>query len=812
MRYLSALLRLMRVLLSAVAQTFLSVSIGAMFKCKTQTGMFVPLRFHCIESKKWYSVLRLGIFAWMFSLYIFQGVFAQKPLDSLRSETSLKEGMRFGISGHALWGLHSAQFRALALLDASRISCCSQNYVITPRLGFSASVFGEIPIFPQASIAARLGITGLSASFFQQDSLVFGGGVRPIPGVVGYYLQTSFLWLDIEPYFVFRPLPALFLQAGVGGKIALASAFEQYEQFILPPLPNVNWATFPYNEAKGSINGIAGFLPTASIGAGYEIPLATLGNSALLIAPEIFAHLPLGSLIAPEFLRARAANGGQNQGFWTMIALKGGFSLRLAPASPEASTETLPAKKQEIIPATPDSTRLASNVNPPPPAQTLPKVENIVPEKKTVESSSNQVSVPVPAKPVFVSITGQRSNSAITENFLRDSANGREAAPIQVVETLASRSRYVLNNIFFGPNSSQLDARYQRLEKDQRGQFYLEDLADLEILPIYYQVLNIIGQRMNTHSNAVLTLTGFADALQEKNDKELAKSRAEVVRAYLLSIWGISPERILTKVGLSRTPSAINGDEILESEEQRRVEIQCSNSPEVLEELRFEYRIRAVEPPKLRIRYTVPNAGTPDKYTLLATQLVNDDGWTEKTQELFRPPNTSPDAAGEVLAEWDVTNPKHQPVSRNPVNISLRGDTNIVDIRTEIPVQLVSVEDKLRNKVPDERVDSYTLFSFAYGTNAPLSGNSDALRIIQQIKQTLKVGATVVVRGYSDSRGNPATNLSLSGQRAQSVANLIGFAGADVKGIGVTNLSDNRLPEGRFYNRYVQVDVRTPLR
>ncbi len=734
-----------------------------------------------------------------------QTIFAQKPLDSLPSEISLKEGIRFGISGHALWGLHNAQFRALVLPDPSRISCCSQNYMLTPRLGFSASVFGELPLFPQTSIAARLGISGLSASFLQQDSLLFGGGLNPVLGGISYHLQTSFLWLDIEPYFVFRPLPALFVQAGVGGKVALASAFEQFEQPYLSVGPSIDIGPFPRrNEAKGSINGIAGFLPTASIGAGYEIPLANLGNSSLLIAPEIFAHVPLGSLIAPEFLRARAANGGQTQGFWTMIALKGGFSLRLAPASPQPNNDALP--QQKIFPTTPDSTRLVSTV----PAQIFPKVDSTVAKKKTVESSSNQVSVPVPAKPVFVSITGQRSNSAITENFLRDSVNGREASPIQVTETLASRSRYVLNNIFFAPNSAQLDARYQRLEADKRGQFYLEDLADLEILQIYYQVLNIIGQRMNTHPKAILTLTGFADALQEKNDRDLAKSRAEVVRSYLISIWGIQSQRVIVKVGSSRTLMATNGDEILESEEQRRVEIQCNNSPEVLEELRFEYRIRAVEPPALRVRYTLPQdniAGKADTYTLLATQLANEDEWTQKVKELFRNAMVSADASGEIQAEWDLTNPKNQPVSRNQVILRL-GE----DVRTEIPVQLESVEDKLQNKIADERIDSYTLFSFAYGTNAPLSGNSDALRIIQQIKQTLKPGAIVIVRGYSDSRGNPATNLALSGQRAQSVANLIGFSGADVKGVGVTNLSDNRLPEGRFYNRFVQVDIRTPLR
>jgi outer membrane protein OmpA-like peptidoglycan-associated protein len=122
------------------------------------------------------------------------------------------------------------------------------------------------------------------------------------------------------------------------------------------------------------------------------------------------------------------------------------------------------------------------------------------------------------------------------------------------------------------------------------------------------------------------------------------------------------------------------------------------------------------------------------------------------------------------------------------------------------------VEEKQKKNAPDERVDSYTLFSFAYGTNTPLSGNAEAQRVVEQIKQTLKRGAKVTIVGYTDSRGNPNVNQALSTQRAQSVANAIGFADAQAKGVGATTLNDNRLPEGRFYNRFVQVDVRTPLR
>lgn len=714
---------------------------------------------------------------------------------------------RIGLGGQVLSGFHNAQFRSLVLNDKNVITCCPENYNVLPHIGFAVNALAEFPLFRNGGIAARLGLSSLSTDFSQQESILIGTGTGAgtLNGTIIYSLQTSLTWLDIEPYFTFRPLEFFSLYAGIGGAITLASSFRQYEEpSAVQPMNGQPLIFSRRNVVEGGIVGATAILPKASIGASYEIPIGLQGN--ILVAPEIFAQMPFGNVVAPEFLRAKSGGNADAKGFWSFWAVRGGISVRFSPerTTPRTVEEQLLKQPEMIVKASLTEKKL--------PSDTLPNTIS----QKLKDTIAPRI-VKKAAKMEIAGITGIRTKDSTAENPIVE--NFLTSSVVKVEETLASRSRYVLNNIFFAPHSTELDKKYQRLEADKRSSFYLEDLVNLDVLQIYYQVLNIIGQRMNTHPKAILTLTGFADGLSEKNDKVLAKLRADVIRAYFLSVWDIAPERILTKTGTSRIPTNTNGDELLESEEQRRVEIQC-NVPDVLEELRFEYRIRTVDPPKLRITIGVDRDDTTRNtniatWKLSATQFVQESDWENNTQILLSENGTNTDFVPEKAIEWDISTTPQQPRSREPIRLTLSGkqsDGTPADTAfTAIPVELLSVENKMQQKLRDERIDSYTLFSFAYGTNAPLSGNAEAVRIIQQIKQTLKPGAKVIVRGYSDARGNPSVNQTLSTQRAQSVANLIGFKGADVQGVGVTNLNDNRLPEGRFYNRFVQVDVRTPL-
>ena len=710
-------------------------------------------------------------------------------LDSLESSSSLTSTIptvvvrdttvpsikRFGISGHYVQPFHTTNFGKLSGVP----SCCPFNYTDVTGLAWDVGAFGELPILPNAAVGLRLGLSQLNANLRFQEIKPVGSMLQPVS--IFHTLETAFTWLSAEPYIAFRPIDFLLLKAGIGGQFTIASSYTQVERLDASAGNNIVFpetATIERNKFSGTPTpGVATFLPSITLGAAYEFPLTLKGT--LLVAPEVFVTLPLGNLVN----ETQTAAG--TPGSWTMFALRAGASVRF---SPERSTrlsidelaglqriqDSITAERQRIQ----DSVIAAQRV-------VLKKTEVIV--KKAVTAT-------------ITSVKGIYENTMVTEN-----------PTINVEEFLASRSRYILNNVFFGQGSADISVRYRRIRPDDRGQFRLERLADLGVLQIYYHVLNIIGKRMNTNPKATITLVGYADGLTEKNDKSLAELRTDQVRTYLEETWKIAPSRIKTKVGTSRTPTGADGDDILEADEQRRVEI-LSDTPAILEEMRFDYILREINPAKIRIEFDIFAGSTLKQWGLEGTQIITSGGSTDDKQMFLQ----GGGAPAPTSFEWDILASRNQPESREPIAVRITAsDVNNVVADppiVEIPVKLVSVEEKQQKNAHDERVDSYTLFSFAYGTNTPLSGNAEAQRVVEQIKQTLKPGARVIIVGYTDSRGNPNVNQALSTQRAQSVANAIGFADAQTKGVGATTLNDNRLPEGRFYNRFVQVDVRTPLR
>jgi outer membrane protein OmpA-like peptidoglycan-associated protein len=61
--------------------------------------------------------------------------------------------------------------------------------------------------------------------------------------------------------------------------------------------------------------------------------------------------------------------------------------------------------------------------------------------------------------------------------------------------------------------------------------------------------------------------------------------------------------------------------------------------------------------------------------------------------------------------------------------------------------------------------------------------------------------------------GDEDINKVISERRAKSVANRLRLRDAIIKGVGEENLLyNNRLPEGRFYCRTVQITVETPVK
>ncbi len=155
----------------------------------------------------------------------------------------------------------------------------------------------------------------------------------------------------------------------------------------------------------------------------------------------------------------------------------------------------------------------------------------------------------------------------------------------------------LLPYIFFEENSSALHSRYQRRSSaeisNNNSYEYIKNNSKLEI---YYDILNIIGERWHRNKSAKITLTGCNDGKSE--NLKLSKDRAETVRQYLVDVCLIPGNFI--SVNSRELPSfPSKGSDRKVFEENRRVEIE-SNEEYLLSPFIYGDTTFDASPPILR--------------------------------------------------------------------------------------------------------------------------------------------------------------------------------------------------------------------
>ena len=134
----------------------------------------------------------------------------------------------------------------------------------------------------------------------------------------------------------------------------------------------------------------------------------------------------------------------------------------------------------------------------------------------------------------------------------------------------------------------------------------------------------------------------------------------------------------------------------------------------------------------------------------------------------------------------------------------------------EIPVTIITNEEKRTERLVDKTIDRYSLVLFKFDSDEAGPLNERILKTY--VYDEILPGAQIKVTGYTDIVGMEDRNLRLSQQRAGTVdrglkANVKGgkIASLVTEGVGETQpLFSNDLPEGRFYNRTVQIVIETP--
>ncbi|MGE3802475.1 MAG: OmpA family protein [Candidatus Kapaibacterium sp.] len=144
--------------------------------------------------------------------------------------------------------------------------------------------------------------------------------------------------------------------------------------------------------------------------------------------------------------------------------------------------------------------------------------------------------------------------------------------------------------------------------------------------------------------------------------------------------------------------------------------------------------------------------------------------------------------------------------------------SGILIVLSLITITLSSNVGFAQERMPGRTIDRYTLILFNFDSPDAGALNDSILRTY--VYNSIDSGAQIKITGYSDIIGLEDRNQQLSQDRAATIYEGIQLNVADstiasieTEGVGETQpLYPNDLPEGRFYNRTVQIVVETPFK
>jgi outer membrane protein OmpA-like peptidoglycan-associated protein len=682
---------------------------------------------------------------------------------------------RYGIFGGYAANMHTADFRALPGVP----NCCPIFESGSGSAPFGGFLY-ETPLARWLLLSLRAGYVVHDATLSEREpvTVIVDGTARD--GAFEHTVDASIASLGLEPSLGIRLFGGAYLNVGLRGAAYLTQRYSQEERIVDP----VDVGTYlnpdgtdsrsrVRNASEGELPEKGSLLMQGIAGLSYELPLNSRGT--LLLVPEVSYALSFTDVV-------RGID-------WKANGLRAGIALKYSPAPvpPKPVRHDTVVVRDTASLSAPVNERRLTLLSRGSDTRELEGPDTIVVRTTVTE----HYKLETPLQPPIT--------CGLTAVGIDDDGHESPAATLKIEEFLSTVAHPLLNYVFFDRGSSQLASRYVRLTPEETSRFRAEDLYGSGTLPVYYTMLNIIGSRMRAMPKAVLTLTGCnMDQEEEKGNLELSRGRAEAVRSYLMSAWGIDGGRL--KVEATNLPAKKSNPLTPDGQaEDRRVEI-ASNMPEVLDVLMLNDTTRVSVPPLVRLAPAITSPEGVAAWEVTVTQR----GATLKRFNGSGAPPTSLD--------WDLANDQRSvPRFDDPVEITLTAsspDGQSTTCRITLPTQVTTLRQKRENRAGDYTIDRYNLILFNVGESGITSTNQ---RIIDLVKSRLKPGSELTIEGFADRTGNAASNQRLSASRAQMTAGSLGRADAVTRGIGESRLlHPNDTPEGRFYCRTVQISVKTP--
>lgn len=404
------------------------------------------------------------------------------------------------------------------------------------------------------------------------------------------------------------------------------------------------------------------------------------------------------------------------------------------------------------------------------------------------------------------------SSDAMNSDDIRFTVNSPKNIP---TERIVSETFPLRNYIFFDLGSTEIPERYILINKDEAKDFKedqpnvfspkkLSGRSERE-MTVYYNLLNILGDRMYKNPSTTITLVGSS----EKGAID-GKKMAESVRKYISGVFSVDTSRInIEGRNKPKIPSEQPGGTLeldLLREGDRRVSIE-STSPALLME--FEngknsflkpVQIKAIQNAPLDSYVSFNVDGAKNNLSSWSLEVMDQK---RKTQ-YFGP-----------YTQDNIVIPGKSILGDQP-----QGDFKITMKGTKKDGSSVQKSATSHIVLWTPSMDEEGMrFSVLYEFNDAKAINIYEKYLSDVLTPKIPIGSKVYIHGYTDIIGNNVNNYNLSLARAHDVhkiiQNSLTKAGRKdvtfaVYGFGEDSILtpfDNTLPEERFYNRTVIIDI-----
>ncbi|HET6401700.1 MAG TPA: OmpA family protein [Candidatus Kapabacteria bacterium] len=368
----------------------------------------------------------------------------------------------------------------------------------------------------------------------------------------------------------------------------------------------------------------------------------------------------------------------------------------------------------------------------------------------------------------------------------------------------------LLPMLFYDAGSGTLPTRYVLYTSPDQTNGFTEDTLT-STMNAYYNFLNIIGERMRSNPSTTITLTGTnSQDTSVEMSIDLSRQRAESVKKYLVDIWGIQPTRInVVARKLPENPTLPTTPEGIA--ENRRVEL-GTDSWDIIHPVLYKTIVKRPDAPTGGFKF---ENGLRDEIIAKRDLVISYQGKPWKDISDLGPLSSTtfsgfnwrsdegklPEGEGDMDVQLKVTDKTGREVLSNDDKVS---------------VKQFSVKNVVAEHLADKTRETYNLILFTYNKSDMGKWNHKILDTY--VYDRIQPNSDVSVNGYTDILGTEDYNAKLSTNRANAVkTDIAGHIKGHVNsltahGYGKTQpLYPNDLPEGRYYNRTVQVLVETPI-